>query len=225
MRATGNLEAVLFDMDGLLVDTEPQWFEVETEVMARLGGDWTPADQVAILGASSHRGATYMLEKLGTAAAGVTVDDVVAWLDEGIVQHVQRHVTVLSGARELLDDLGRAKVSCGLVSSSVRPMVDAVLAHIGTGHFAVTVSGDDVSRTKPDPEPYLKAIASLGVEPERCVVLEDSPNGVAAGLAAGCYVVAVPHAATIQPGERLTVVESLADLDPARLAALVRSGS
>jgi HAD superfamily hydrolase (TIGR01509 family) len=239
--AIGNLEAVLFDMDGLLVDTEPQWFEVETEVMARLGGDWTPADQVAVLGSSSYRCATYMLEKVGRRALGdsresarwavdvtgesllVSAQDVVAWLDAGIVEHVRRRVTVLPGARELLDDLSRAAVPCGLVSASVRPMVDAVLSHVGPEHFAVTVSGDDVSHTKPDPEPYLKAIASLGAEPGRCVVLEDSPNGVAAGLAAGCHVVAVPHAATIEPGERLTVVESLTDVDAAKLTALVGS--
>jgi HAD superfamily hydrolase (TIGR01509 family) len=146
---------------------------------------------------------------------------VVRWLDDGIVRRVREQVIILPGAIALLEDLHAAGVPCGLVSASVRPMVDAVLARVGAAHFAVTISGDDVSRNKPDPEPYLKAIAALGADPSRCVVLEDSPNGVAAGLAAGCQVVAVPHAATIQPAERLRVVESLAQVSGESLAAFV----
>jgi HAD superfamily hydrolase (TIGR01509 family) len=216
-RARG-LQAVLFDMDGLLVDTEPQWFDVETDVMARLGGEWTHADQLAVLGGSSAATAPYMIEKSGVDADPA---DVARWMDEGIVASVRENVRVMSGAIDLLTGLRAAGVPCALVSASVRPLVDAVLAHIGADSFDVSISGDDVSRTKPDPEPYLKAVAALGAEAERCVVLEDSPNGIAAGLAAGCHVVAVPRAVTITPGPRLTVVASLTDLDPEILARLL----
>ena len=212
------LQAVLFDMDGLLVDTEPLWFDVELEVMAKLGGEWTQADQSAVLGSPSAMAARYMIQRSG---AGTDPAEVVRWMDDGIVRRVREQVTILPGAVALLGDLHAAGVPCGLVSASVRRMVDAVLARVGAAHFAVTISGDDVSRNKPDPEPYLKAIAALDADPSRCVVLEDSPNGVAAGLAAGCQVVAVPHAATIQPAERLRVVESLAEVSAKSLEALV----
>jgi len=212
------LQAVLFDMDGLLVDTEPLWFDVELEVMAKLGGEWTQADQSAVLGSSSAMAARYMIQRSG---ADTDPAEVVRWMDDGIVRRVREQVTILPGAVALLEDLHAAGVPCGLVSASVRPMVDAVLARVGAAHFAVTISGDDVSRNKPDPEPYLKAIAALGGDPSRCVVLEDSPNGVAAGLGAGCQVVAVPHAATIQPAERLRVVESLGEVSAESLEALV----
>lgn len=212
------LQAVLFDMDGLLVDTEPLWFDVEREVMAKLGGEWTQADQIAVLGSPSAMAARYMIQRSRTDTDPA---EVVRWLDDGIVRRVREQVIILPGAIALLEDLHAAGVPCGLVSASVRPMVDAVLARVGAAHFAVTISGDDVSRNKPDPEPYLKAIAALGADPSRCVVLEDSPNGVAAGLAAGCQVVAVPHAATIQPAEKLRVVESLAQVSAESLAAFV----
>jgi HAD superfamily hydrolase (TIGR01509 family) len=212
------LQAVLFDMDGLLVDTEPLWFDVELEVMAKLGGQWTPADQIAVLGSPSAAAARYMIQLAG---ANTDPAEVGRWMDEGIVRRVREQVVILPGALDLLEDLRAAGVPCGLVSASVRPMVDAVLARVGTGQFAVTISGDDVSRNKPDPEPYLKAIAALGADPSRCVVLEDSPNGVTAGLDAGCRVVAVPHAATIQPAERLRVVESLTQVSAESLEAFV----
>ena len=212
------LQAVLFDMDGLLVDTEPLWFDVELEVMAKLGGEWTQADQSAVLGSSSAMAARYMIQRSGADTDPAVV---VRWMDDGIVRRVREQVIILPGAVALLEDLHAAGVPCGLVSASVRPMVDAVLARVGAAHFAVTISGDDVSRNKPDPEPYLKAIAALDADPSRCVVLEDSPNGVAAGLAAGCQVVAVPHAATIQPAERLRVVESLGEVSAESLEALV----
>jgi len=212
------LQAVLFDMDGLLVDTEPLWFDVEREVMAKIGGEWTQADQVAILGSPSAAAAHYMIQRSGSDTDPAVV---ARWMDEGIVRRVREHVIILPGAVALLEDLHAAGVPCGLVSASVRPMVDAVLARVGIRHFAVTISGDDVSRNKPDPEPYLKAIAALGADPSRCVVLEDSPNGVGAGLAAGCQVVAVPHAATIEPAERLHVVQSLTEISAQSLEALV----
>jgi HAD superfamily hydrolase (TIGR01509 family) len=212
------LEAVLFDMDGLLVDTEPLWFDVELEVMERLGGEWTPADQVAVLGSPSTAAARYMIQRSGSDTDPVEVG---RWMDEGIVRRVRERVVILPGALDLLEDLHTAGVPCGLVSASVRPMVDAVLARVGTRHFAVTISGDDVTRNKPDPEPYVKAITALGADPSRCVVLEDSPNGVAAGLAAGCRVVAVPHAATIKPAERLHVVQSLDQVSAASLETFV----
>ena len=125
------------------------------------------------------------------------------------------------GAEALLDDLVAAGVPCALVSSSPRRLVDAVLASVGGDHFTTTIAGDEVPRTKPDPDPYLQAARQLGVEPSRCVVLEDSPVGVAAAEAAGCVVIAVPFVVPIEPGPRRHVVGSLTELDAVRLRDLV----
>lgn len=213
------LAAVLFDMDGLLVDTEPLWFEVETRVMAKLGGTWTAADQAANLGGSSPVVGRYMVERAGS---DVNPAEVSRWLDEGMVTRVREGVRVLPGATDLLDDLRRDGVPCALVSSSVRTMVDAVLDHIGPDRFTVIVAREDVRKPKPDPEPYLVAAARLGVEPHRCVALEDSPNGVSSAHAAGCHVVAIPQQGTVIPArERVVIVPALTTLTAARLRSLV----
>lgn len=212
--------AVLFDMDGLLVDTEHTWFEAESAVMARLGAPWGPEHQAVLVGGAIGSTVRYMLELAGSAAAPAQVER--ALLEE-MLARLRAGVTYRPGARELLLALRSAQVPCGLVSASYRGLVDAVLASVGPHHFAVTVAGDEVTRTKPHPEPYLRAAAALGLPPSSCVVLEDSPNGVAAGQAAGCVTVAVPSVVPIEPAPGRTVVRSLAEVDPARLGALVRS--
>jgi HAD superfamily hydrolase (TIGR01509 family) len=120
----------------------------------------------------------------------------------------------------LLTALDAVGMPTALVSASSRRIVDAGLASIGPDHFRFTVSGDDVTLGKPDPEPYLKATRLLGVEPARCVVIEDSPNGTASGIAAGCQVVAIPHADVIPPHPRLTTMDSMAAVDLDTLRAL-----
>jgi HAD superfamily hydrolase (TIGR01509 family) len=129
------------------------------------------------------------------------------------------------GAERLLDALVAAGVPCALVSASHRPLVDAVLASVGGDHFAVTIAGDEVERTKPFPDPYLLAADLLGADPRRCVVLEDSPTGVAAAEAAGCVVVAVPFMVPIEPAASRHVVGSLLELTPATLERLVTERS
>jgi HAD superfamily hydrolase (TIGR01509 family) len=211
------LMAVLFDMDGLLVDTEPLWFEVETIVMARLGGAWGPADQAALVGGSLERSLNYLL---GKATRPASRAEVAAWMVTGMVELLTtRDVPVMPGARELIAEVAAAGVPYGLVTSSERPVMDAVLGRLRIT-FPITVCGDDVTHSKPDPEPYLLAAAKLGADPARCVVCEDSPNGVAAAEAAGCVTVAVPSLVPIPPRPGRTVVGSLTQLSVARLAAL-----
>jgi HAD superfamily hydrolase (TIGR01509 family) len=212
------LQAVLFDMDGLLVDTEPLWYEVETEVMARFGAPWTPQDQAALLGGSLERSSRYLV---ATAGAELPWQTVAGWLLDGMSQRLRDGVEPRPGALDLLAELAGAGVPRALVSSSHRVLVDAVLASLGDHHFAFSVSADDVVRLKPDPEPYLSAVRRLRASPARCVVLEDSPTGVAAGEAAGCPVVAVPSLKAIPPAPGRTVTASLRDVDLARLRELV----
>ncbi|MGI9008360.1 MAG: HAD family hydrolase [Streptosporangiaceae bacterium] len=215
------LEAVLFDMDGLLVDSEPLWFEVEHAVMARLGGRWTEADQRKLVGGSLPTSVDYLISR-GTRE--VSRDDVAGWLVGGMADLLaEREVTVLPGAAELLAEVTAAGLPRALVTSSERVIMDAVLASL-TRHgisFTVTVCGADVRHPKPHPEPYLRAAGLIGADPRACVALEDSPNGVTAALAAGCVTVAVPGVAEVPVRPGLTIAPSLAAIDLARLRDLV----
>jgi HAD superfamily hydrolase (TIGR01509 family) len=216
--APGELAAVLFDMDGLLVDTEPIWNEVERRVMARLGGSWGPRDQEHLVGGPLSRTLRYML---GKAERPADPETVAGWMRSGLVELVrEREVPLLPGAAGLLAGVAAEAVPHALVTSSERLVMQAVLESARL-EFGVTVCADDVSHTKPDPEPYLLGAKLLGVSPEQCVVLEDSPNGIAAAEAAGCTVVAVPNVAEIAPGPRRTVVGSLRDVSVSSLRALM----
>jgi HAD superfamily hydrolase (TIGR01509 family) len=211
------LLGVLFDMDGLLVDSEPLWFEVESSVMARLGGSWGERDQAALVGGSLDKSLDYLLAKAARPASRHTVG---RWMVDGMVELLSsREVPVMPGARQLLAQVAAAGVPYGLVTSSERPVMEAVLARLEVT-FPVTVCGDDVSRSKPDPEPYLLAAAKLGADPGSCVAIEDSPNGVAAAEAAGCMTIAVPSIVAIPPAPGRTVVSSLTELSLAGLEAL-----
>ena len=214
---TDVLAAVLFDMDGLLVDTEPLWLETETEVMARLGARWTPQDQYALLGGSMARTVSYLLSKVARPAPPRTVE---RWLSEGMLERVRDgRVVVQPGARELLAAVAGAGLPHALVTSSQRSFADAVLASTGLA-FPVTVCAEDVAVTKPDPEPYLLGAKLLDADPARCVVLEDSPNGVASATAAGCRVVAVPSLVEIPAAPGRLVLPSLRDVTLATLRDL-----
>jgi HAD superfamily hydrolase (TIGR01509 family) len=191
-----HLRAVLFDMDGLIIDSEPLWFEVESDVMTRLGGVWTPADQEALLGSSLDLAVRYFLERARVPADPAEVGE---WMIGGIVAKIMEHgVKIMPGAAELVAAVADAGLPYALVTSSQRRFVDAVLARTGL-EFPVVVTGSDVTRGKPDPEPYLLAARRLGVPPGQCLVLEDSLTGVTAAEAAGCFVVAVPTLGGIEP--------------------------
>ncbi len=201
--------AVLFDMDGLLIDSEPLWLEAETAVMARLGAGWTQEDQVQLLGGSLARTVRYLLAK---ATRPAPPGQVAEWLMSGVIARVRDHgVPLRPGARELLAEVAAAGLPRALVTGSERRFMDVVLARTGM-RFDALVCADDVSVTKPDPEPYLLAAKLLGADPARCVALEDSPNGVASAGAAGCRVIAVPSLVPIEPAPGRTVVRSLTDL-------------
>jgi HAD superfamily hydrolase (TIGR01509 family) len=201
--------AVLFDMDGLLIDSEPLWLEVETAVMARLGAEWTEQDQAQLLGGSLDRSVRYLLSKATRPAPPEAVGE---WLMSGMAERVRRGgVPIQPGARELLAEVAAAGLPRALVTSSERRFMDEVLASIGV-RFDALVCADDVSVTKPDPEPYLLAAKLVGVPPGDCFALEDSPNGVTSAEGAGCRVIAVPSLVPIEPAPGRMVVRSLLDL-------------
>jgi HAD superfamily hydrolase (TIGR01509 family) len=214
------MEAVFFDMDGLLVDSEKVWLEIEIEVMARLGGEWTLDHQAHLVGGSMERTVAYMLAVSGSSVAP---EDLREWMIDGMVTRLADGVALMPGASELLDAVREEGIPVALVTSSLREIADAVLKAVGRDRFDAIVTADDVTRTKPDPEPYLTAAELLGIDPVRCVVLEDSPNGVAAATAAGCAVVAVPSLLPIDPAPGRLVVPSLTDVTIPTLRALIRA--
>ena len=211
--------AVLFDMDGLLVDTESLWFQAEMQIMVELGGDWGEAESAAMVGGPLERAVRYMIELSGGDHDPTAVGELLLVRMERLLRTEPIHW--MPGARELLLALQHDGVPCALVSASWRPLVeavlDAVLHEVGDEVFATTVAGDDLPRTKPHPDPYLEAARRLGAAPEHCVVLEDSVTGSEAGAASGAYVVAVPTMAAVQERVGIRVVGSLADVTPALL--------
>lgn len=210
------LDAVLFDMDGLLVNSEPLWFEVEAEIMDRLGSPWGPADQQHLIGGSLHRSTAYMQAK---ATVPVSQETIGEWLTQGMAALMRRRgVPLMPGAAALLAEITAAGLPHALVTSAERDIMDAALEHIGV-RFPVTVCAADVIRGKPNPEPYLRAAARLGVAPERCAALEDSPTGITSAHAAGCAVVAVPSVPP-PPGLARLTMSSLEAVDLAGLRAL-----
>lgn len=202
--------AVLFDMDGTLIDSEPLWLQAELQVMEGLGGAWTEADQMACLGGPLERVVDYMIARAG---GGHDREATMTALLDGM-EHLLRTTPLVwrPGARDLLLEARAAGIPTALVSASWNQLIDAVSERIrediGQRAFDVVVAGDDVQQTKPHPEPYLTAAAALGVEVGDCLVLEDSPTGVTSGVAAGCRVVAIPHIATVD-GPGVTVIDSL----------------
>ncbi len=216
--ASGSLEAVLFDMDGLLVDTEPQWFRAETSVVAALGGDWGKLHQEALLGSNLEFAADYMVRH---TSSDRSVAEVMRMLREAMSRELAAGVVLRPGVSTLVSALLDLDVPMGIVTSSVREHLDVVLEFLPSDAFRITVTADDVTRLKPHPEPYLRAVELLEVAASRTVVLEDSPAGVDAGEAAGCHVVAVPSVVDIEPRARRHVVRSLDEVDVATLTALV----
>ena len=209
--------AVLWDMDGTLVDTEPYWFDVEYELVAEFGGAWTEADAHSLVGFDLLDSAHELRTRGGVQLEPV---EIVERLLDGVVRRVADQLPWRPGAPELLAECVAAGVPCVLVTMSWRRFADAVIAAAPPGSFVTSVTGDEVSNGKPDPEPYLAAVAALGVDPAACVAVEDSPTGVAAALAAGCATLGVPHVVPVAPAPGLTLVDSLVGIGLADLRRL-----
>ena len=209
--------AVLWDMDGTLVDTEPYWFDIEFELVAEFGGTWSEADAHSLVGFDLLDSARELRTRGGVRLEPV---EVVERLLDGVIRRVADQLPWRPGAPELLAECVAADVPCVLVTMSWRRLADAVIAAAPPGSFVTSVTGDEVSNGKPDPEPYLAAAAAVGVDPAACVAIEDSPTGVAAALAAGCATLGVPHVVHVAAAPGLTLVDSLVGIGLADLRGL-----
>ncbi|MEV4569313.1 HAD family phosphatase [Nonomuraea sp. NPDC049419] len=183
------MDACVFDLDGVLVDSEPVWEEVRRAYVADHGGTWQPDTQTKLMGMSTGEWAAYLHEigveqEPGDIARGV-IDEMAARYRDG--------VPLMPKAVETVRRLA-ATATLGLASSSPRRLIDVVLDTAGlTECFAATVSTEEVERGKPAPDGYLEAARRLGVDPRGCVAVEDSSNGLRSAYAAGMHVIAVPH--------------------------------
>ncbi|GAA1969232.1 HAD family hydrolase [Isoptericola halotolerans] len=200
--------AVLWDMDGTLVDTEPYWIAAEHELVAAHGGTWTHAQALQLVGNPLEVSAAVLRD----AGVDLPVAEIVTWLLTRVTAQVNDGVPWRPGARELLAALDEAGVPCALVTMSYTVLAEAVTAHV-PGAFATLVTGDQVTRGKPDPEPYLVAARRLGVRPEDCVAIEDSPAGIGSAMASGARTLGVEAVLPVEPREGLSRAASLADVD------------
>lgn len=216
------LAAVLFDLDGTIVDTEPYWIAAEYALVAAHGGQWSDEHAHSLVGNALLESGRYIREHGGVDLdPAVIVDEL---LDE-VVRATEASVPWRPGAKELLSALAERHIPCGLVTMSYVRLAQTVVDELPAGAFATVVTGDEVSSGKPHPEAYLTAVQRLGVDPTRCVAIEDSPTGIASAEAAGCVIVAVPHHVPIDAAPGRTIVDSLADLDPDALDRLVGRAS
>ncbi|MBI5087576.1 MAG: HAD family phosphatase [Actinobacteria bacterium] len=210
-------------MDGTLVDTEPYWIEREHELVREHGnGAWTDEHAHSLVGFDLRDSARYISHHGGVDLPG---DDIVNLLLDGVIDRVRQRIPWRPGARELLADLRAADIPCALVTMSWRRFAEAVVEMLPPGSFQVLVVGDDVTDGKPHPEPYLTAARLVGVAPERCVAIEDSPTGVRSAVAAGCITIAVPHVVSVPDDLGHRVVDSLDGVTMAALSAFLTDPS
>ena len=207
--------AVFFDMDGLLVDSEPLWLESETEMMAQYGYQWLESDQAACLGGPLDRVGNYMSGLIDGKRDGSSLTSEII---ERMVDKFKGELPFMPGAIELINDLRAHEVELTLVSASPRSLVDAALSNFEVNPFARSISSNDVKVTKPDPEGYLLAASSGGHEITNSLVLEDSLTGVTAAKASGAWVLAVPHLVPIEKLGRVDITDSLANWSYEKLA-------
>jgi beta-phosphoglucomutase-like phosphatase (HAD superfamily) len=216
---SGPIEAVLFDLDGVIVDSEPWWNAVRVEWATKLGLPWTEADNRACMGRNSRAWAAVMQERMHL---DLSLPEIVKIVVDALVERYAREpVPRVPGAVEAVERIAETIPSA--VASSAHPaVIAAALDSVGlAGCFRVVVSADDVAGGKPAPDVYLEAARRLGVRPDRCLAVEDSLNGVLAGRAAGMTVALVPNA-SVPPGEGAAeaasfVIARLIDLDPRHL--------
>ena len=208
-------DAVFFDMDGLLINSEPLWLESETQMMAEYGYEWLEADQAACLGGPLDRVGHYMSALIGGKRDGQYLTNEII---ERMVEKFQGELPLMPGSAELISDLRENQVELTLVSASPRSLVDAALLNFSVSPFVRSISSGDVKVSKPDPEGYLLAASIGGHEISNCLILEDSLTGVTAAKASGAWVLAVPHLVPIEKTARVDVTTSLANWSYQKLA-------
>jgi HAD superfamily hydrolase (TIGR01509 family) len=211
------MQAVLWDLDGTLVDTEPYWIATEYALAEEHGATWSQEHAIQLVGNDLIESGRYIREVMGLE---MSAEEVVEYLLDGVVSQVEKAVPWRPGAVELLTELRAAEVPCGLVTMSYQRFVAPILTRLPPETFRVIVTGDQVARGKPHPEAYLTAAAALGLAPEDCVAIEDSNTGATSAEAAGCQVLVVENHVEVASGPRRTFAASLTDVTVESLARM-----
>ena len=199
-------KAVLWDMDGTLIDSEPHWLKSERRLAEKLGGSWSEQDGLEMVGLSLTASTKLFAEKLGV---DMPHEEILSELTASVSQSLEKEILWRPGAQELLRLLRKKGVKTALVTMSLRHMAKQVVDAIPFDAFDVIVAGDDVVHGKPHPEPYLKAASLLGVKPEECVAFEDSISGILSAEAAGTKAVGIPNVMIIPEREDRILWDSL----------------
>lgn len=209
-------------MDGTLIDTEPYWMECETELVERYGKTWTQEQAFSLVGNALPVSGRMIVEQTGIP---LTPDEVVDELLKGVIAKLREYVPWRPGAQELLMEARAADIPCALVTMSYASFAQVLMDVLPTGTFEVLVTGDMVSKGKPDPEAYARAAYELGLHADHCLAFEDSPTGAKSATAAGVPTVAIPHIVPVPDLPGLVKVPSLREVrlgDLARLAQRAR---
>lgn len=206
--------AVLWDLDGTIVDTEPLWMAAEHTLAAEHGKIWTEEDGLALVGNSLIASGHYIRERLESQ---MSAEEIVDYLVQELTRSLTEHIAWRPGARDLIGALEAEGVPQALVTMSYASIAAPVAASLP---FKAVVTGDIVSRPKPFPDPYLLAAELLGVDPKHCLAIEDSGTGATSANAAGCDVLVVPHFVNVPDADRRVLVPTLEGLRPASLRDL-----
>ena len=208
-------KAVLWDMDGTLVDTERYWMSAETALVESFGGTWTHEQALGLVGAGLETSAAILQD----AGVRMSAHDIVDRLTSRVMDDLAELGPPLRpGALELLTALRNAGVHCALVTMSLRRMAEVVVGGLPGGTFDVMVSGDDATRPKPFPDAYLQACAGLGIDPRDAVAIEDSPTGVRSAVAAGVATIGVPLMVSLEGTGAHTLWPTLEGRTPSDIA-------
>jgi HAD superfamily hydrolase (TIGR01509 family) len=220
-----SLQAVLFDMDGTLVETEEYWGEALFALARRLGGRLSADARRATVGSSMRTSMGIVYRDIGVSRTEAQLLADGKWVEDSTAVLLAEQITWRPGAADLLVAVREAGLATALVTTTPRRLADIVLAAIRSDldgdPFDLTLCGDEVPARKPDPAPYRMAMEHLGVQPEECVVVEDSQAGILAGLAAGAAVRGVPTVQTVPPAPALTLRDGLVGVGPAELAGVL----
>jgi HAD superfamily hydrolase (TIGR01509 family) len=212
--------AVLWDMDGTLVDTEPYWQESQVRLVAEHGGSWSRADGDSLIGSGLWHSAA-VLQEHGVKLTGRQIIDA---MTDDVLRGIREHLPWRPGARELLRDLRDVGVKTALVTMSFRRMAEEIASSIEFEAFDAIVAGDMVEHAKPHPEAYLTAADVLGVDVRQCVAIEDSPTGIAAAVASGAATIGVEHHAPLSDDSGFIRRDTLVGVTLDDLRAILRSG-
>ena len=203
------MSAILFDMDGTIIDSEPLWLQAEIQVMAELGCHWDEQDQINCLGGPMERTEKYMQDRSGNVKPYGYFGQ---RLNEVMKLKFVKDLELIPNALELITKSKEAGLKTGLVTASGRELMNSALTRFPENSFDIAISRDDVANSKPHPEPYLIAAERLKVKIDECLVLEDSMTGVRAGLDSGAQVVAISHIISITTEKNLRVISNLSEI-------------